>query len=330
MISVNRGNTRYFVVAVLTIAGIFIALFYKNNYFLTVLCQVLCYFIAAAGLNFVTGLTGQANLGMAGIFSIGAYTSALCTLRLDMSPWLCFLPVLFMGWLVGKLLGYPSLRVEGVYLSLTTIVFSEIVRITLTNLTDFSGGAAGLKYIPTYRFFGADLGIPKNMLLLLIVISLIVTYISDRVIRSRWGRAFVSIRDNIEAVGSCGINVSAMKITAYTLSTLFGALSGALYAHFNTYLNPMVYNSQLSTSFVVMLIIGGIGTVSGCLIGSIVVRLLPEMLRFMGNYYQFVYSIICLLCIVFLPGGLVSYIFNHRGTNGKIILETFIGKVKKQ
>ena len=329
MISEYRSNIRFVVLACLIVAGLVAALFYKNTYVLTLMCQIMFYFIAATGLNFVSGLIGQANLGMAGIFSIGAYTSALMSMNMGLSPWLCIPIVLSVGWLVGKLLGYPSLRVEGIYLSLTTMVFTELVRNLLTNAASFSGGAAGLKSIPTYELFGLDTGRPANMLFILIIIAIPIVYVSDRIIRSRWGRSFAAIRDNVEAVSSCGINVAGMKVTAYTLSTIFGALAGALYAHFNTYLNPVIYDARLSTSFNVMVIMGGIGTVSGCFIGSLLVCVLPELLRFLGIYYQFAYSMIALLSILFLPGGLVQIFIGKRtSVTAKSILQIFIGKEK--
>jgi len=293
--------------------GIALALVWDNDYFFTILCQISCYFIASLGLNFITGLTGQPNLGTAGIFSLGAYTSALVSLRLGWSPFLAILPVLAIGWLVGKMLGYPSLRVEGVYLSLTTMVFSEVVRIMLMNLTDFSGGAAGLKNIPFYNIFGLTISKYNYIFIMYAIIALFMAFLAYRIIRSRWGRSLVAIRDNTEAVAACGINVSKLKIVAFTICCMFVGVGGAMYGHYTTYLNPASFSQELSTSFVVILIVGGIGTVSGALVGAFVVSLLPELLRFLGAYYQLVYVLLAMLCIIFLPGGIVPTLRRSKG-----------------
>ena len=135
---------------VVVAAMVAVALIANSNYLYNVFCQIACYFILCVGLNFITGLTGQPMMGMAGVFALGSYTSAILTTKLDFSPWGAIPAVLLVGLLIGLLLGYPSLRIEGVYLSLTTIAFSEIVRILITNATDLTGGGTGIKDIPNY------------------------------------------------------------------------------------------------------------------------------------------------------------------------------------
>ena len=307
------------------LAGLFtLTLFYQGSYYYNVLGQIACYFIACVGLNFITGLTGQPMLGMAGVFALGSYTSAIVTTYLGLSPWLAIPAVLLVGLVVGILLGYPSLRVEGVYLSLTTIAFSEIVRILITNAKNLTGGGTGIKNIPNYNLFGLVLDTPKRKLLALIPFALLVALIASRIIHSKWGRRFVAIRDNISAVPSCGINVTQVKLTAFVLCTMVGCFAGSVYAHFMNYINPATYSQTLSVTFVSMLVIGGMGSIWGCLIGSSIVVYLPELLRFTGNYYDFAYAAIVLLFIVFLPGGLIN--LTKRGKSGAADLKKiFIG-----
>ncbi len=310
-------------------AGIIGGLLFSNNYYFSILCQIMCYFIAALGMNFITGMIGQPNLGAAGVFALGAYTSALLAVKAGISPWLGIFAAMGMGWIVGKTLGYPSLRVEGVYLSLTTIVFSEIIRIVLNNATDFCGGASGLKQIPAYDIGGFPLDKPNHMFVFLVIVSLLLSYIAYRITRSRWGRAFIAVRDNMDAVESCGINVSRMKVSAYTFCCVFIAIAGALYAHFVRYLNPSTFVQTFSNTFVVMLIVGGLGLVSGAFIGTILVTILPELLRFTGSYYQFAYALIVLLCILLLPGGIIPSLSKKQGsTRAMDIIRIFIGKRK--
>jgi len=284
----------------------------KNDYYFVILCQIACYYIAALGMNFITGLTAQPNLGSAGIFALGAYTSALVSMKLGISPFFAFIPSLGVGWLVGKLLGYPSLRVEGVYLALTTMVFAEVIRILLMNMTDLTGGATGLTHIPRYHIFGITVSKFNQIAMMYAVIALFMSYLAYRIIRSRWGRSLVAIRDNVEAVSSCGINVSKLKVTSFTVCCMFVAVGGAMYGHYATYLNPTSFSQQLSTTLVVILIIGGIGTVSGVLVGTVIAILLPELLRVVGTYYMLVYYTLFMLGIILLPGGIVPTLMRSK------------------
>jgi branched-chain amino acid transport system permease protein len=279
-----------------------------GNYYTTILCQTMIYIIVVFGLNFITGMTGQVNLGTAGIYALGAYTSALLTTKLPISPWIALLGSILMGYLIGKGLGYPSLRVKGVYLSLTTIAFGEIVKQCLNNMAGFTGGTQGVRKIPTLSVFGYSLDSRMSFYYLLVGFVVVFCAISWRIIHSKWGRAFIAVRDNIEAMESCGINVADIKIKTFTLASIYACVAGFLYAHFNGYINPVTFSTDLSVNFVVMLMVGGIGRLPGNIIGACVVTILPEMLRGLGSYWQFVYSLIILLCAVLLPGGVLSII----------------------
>jgi len=309
-----RVSKRGYPIALVVFAvSIILTFTFTNDYYLVIMCQVACYYIAALGLNFITGLTGQPNMGAAGTFSLGAYTSSLVSMKLGVSPFLAMFFVLAMGWLIGKVLGFPTLRLEGVYLALISMLFAEVVRIVIMNMPNFTGGAAGLKNIPNYHIFGFTFSKYRDTVLLYTVFALIMTYIAHRITRSRWGRSFVAVRDNVEAVGSCGINVSAIKIAAYTVCCVFICVAGAMQAHYLTYLSPVSFSGLLSNSFVIILILGGIGTVSGAFVGSIIVVLLPEILRFVGEYYMLVYVSIVMLNLMFLPRGIVPTLLRTQG-----------------
>lgn len=295
---------------IIALAAIIIAavlpLFITNNYHLNLMIQVLINIIVVVGLNFITGLTGQMNLGTAGIFSMGAYTSSLIATKLGVNPWLCLIAAIFMGLLIGLGLGYPSLRVSGVYLALTTIGFSEIVRILMTNLTKLTGGALGVTGIPTFSIFGYKFVSNKQVYYLYFVIALILIFVAYRIVNSKWGRAFLAVKDNPEAMEAGGVNIASIKILAFTLAAVYATIAGSLYAHYIGFINPSAYNLEFSINYVVMLVIGGIGSVPGNIIGAILVTIVPELLRFMENYYWLVFSIITLLFVIFLPYGITS------------------------
>lgn len=276
-----------------------------NSYIVTLLCQAMLYSIIVYGLNFITGLTGQMNMGNAAVYGIGAYTYALLTTRAGMSPWISMVFVALVGWLVGVMLGYPSLRVKGVYLSLTTIAFNEIVRLVIQNMK-FTNGVNGIRNIPSLGIFGITFDTPIKTYYFFLAALVLFTLLSVRLLKSKYGRGFVAIRDNVDAVESCGINLADIKVKAFVLSTVFGAIAGGMYASFMRYVAPSTYSTNLSISFVVMLILGGRGSVVGCLLGAFIITFAPEALRFLGNYYQFAYAVIVILAIIFNPDGLVS------------------------
>ncbi|EXG88142.1 MAG: branched-chain amino acid ABC transporter permease [Lacrimispora sphenoides] len=291
--------------AAIALAAI-LPMFISNNYHLNLMIQVLINIIIVVGLNFITGLTGQMNLGTAGIFSMGAYTSSLLATRLGINPWICLIAAVGMGFLIGMGLGYPSLRVSGVYLALTTIGFSEIVRILMTNLTGLTGGALGVTGIPPFSILGHKFQTNKEIYYLYLVIAVILIFNAYRIVNSKWGRAFLAVKDNPDAVEAGGINIASIKILAFTLAAVYATVAGSLYAHYVGFINPSAYNLEYSINYVVMLVIGGIGSVPGNVLGAILVTLVPEFLRFMENYYWLVFSIITLLFVIFMPNGIVS------------------------
>lgn len=275
----------------------------NNDYYMVVINRILINIVVVLGLNFITGLTGQMNLGTAGIYALGAYGSALFVSYTNMSPWIGLLVAILIGLLIGRLLGYPSLRIRGVYLSLTTIGFAEVVRLLLANLSDFTGGTTGLKNIPCYSLFGFQFNTQIRMYYLFVVMAAIAFFIAWRIVHSKWGRVFKSLRDNIDAVEMTGVDVADMKIKAFTIAAIFGTVGGAMYAHFMGYINPSSFTIDLSTNYVIMLMVGGLESVVGCLVGSAVVTGLPEVLRFLGDYYQIVFLSVILLGAIFFPNG---------------------------
>ena len=293
-------------IAVILVTAVLIPLVITNNYYLHLFNNSMVYLIAVYGLNFITGLAGQTNLGMAGILCLGAYTSGILTVKLGTSAWLGLICAMLMGLLAGVVLGYPSLRVKGIFLALTTVGFTETIRIVMNNWVSLTGGALGLKDIPNFFLFGLEIRDPVHFYYLMLVMSIFFSIIAYRVIHSKWGRAFIAVRDNVEAVELCGINLAKLQITAFTLAAVFGSAAGAFYAHSQNYIHPVSFTVDMSILIVVMMIVGGAGNMYGCIIGSIVITFLPEFLRGLGDYYQLAYAATAMFFVVFVPGGVVS------------------------
>ncbi len=306
MKTINSSVLRKLILVAMIFIAFLIPLFTNNSYYLTLFDQAMINMIVVMGLNFITGLTGQMNMGTAAFFALGAYSVALGHLHFGLSAWAGLGIAIVVGLLLGRGLGYPSLRIHGFYLTLTTIGFCEIVRLLLLNLSDLTGGALGVREIPGFSVFGVVIRSERSFYYFLLVFVVLAAFISWRIVNSKWGRAFKAIKDNPEAAESCGINTAKIKILAFTLAAVFGSVGGAFYASLMGYISPNTFTTELSTNYLVMMMIGGIGSVGGNIVGAALVTILPEILRFLKEYYWLIFSIITLLFAIFFPYGLAS------------------------
>lgn len=276
-----------------------------NSYVQSVMNMLLYNIILVLGLNFITGLTGQMNMATAGMMALGAYSFAIADTTYGVNPWLALLMVMALGLAIGRALGYPSLRLQGFFLSLTTIGFNEVVRITVNNLTDITGGATGFKDVKRLPFF-FEFPNKNSYFYLNLIFTLIMIAIAVLVVNSKWGRAYKSIRDNWEAAEASGIDVAKLKIQAFTMAAIYSVVAGCMYAGYSQYLNPTAFATSYSQNYVAMLMVGGIGSVPGNILGAALVTVLPEVLRAFQNYYWVMFCTICLLMAIFVPDGLWS------------------------
>ncbi len=303
--NIVKAHKKLVVYIVLIVASLILPKIITNNYFQMIFDEVLVFIIATIGLNFITGMTGQMNLGTAGLLSMGAYVTGILTTKYNISPWICLIASIFIGYLIGKGLGYPSLRLRGIYLALTTIGFNEIVQLLLTNLSGVTGGTQGIRVSP-FSIFGFKITSNEENFYFLFIMFLVMLFIAVKIVHSKWGRMFVAIRDNIDAVESCGIDISDLKIKAFTLASIYGCVAGTLYATLMGFINPTSFSLDLSFNFVIMMMLGGIGTIAGSIIGPIMVTVLPELMRFMQGYYWIIFYSLVLVLSVILPNGLAS------------------------
>ena len=304
----NKKTYKFLIGAVVFILLAALPQFVNSAYYITIFNQILIYSIMVFGMNFITGMTGQMNLASAGIMALGGYTMAILGTKLGISPWLGLLAALLVGVIIGFALGYPSLKLKGTYLALTTLAFTEIVRMLATNLTDLTGGTQGIKNIPAFSIFGFAFDTYQRYYYLALVFAAFFMFISMSIVKSKWGREFLAVRDNIDAIDSLGLDVKKIKIRAFVLCAVYTSVAGVLYVGFYRYMNSSTYNPGLSFNFVIMLLLGGIGNVVGNFIGAIIVVLLPELLRFLGDYYHLIFYTFCLLVAMFFPRGIISMI----------------------
>jgi len=266
----------------------------SNPYYIQVVTMMGIFLIAALGLHLITGVTGQFSFGHAAFLSIGAYSSALMTIHLHTPFLLNMLAGGLMAALWGIILGFPSLRLTGDYLGITTLGFGEIVRVVFINMK-ITGGAGGLGGIPR----------ETNILLVYVVVALTIWGLC-RIQNSRFGRALAAIREDEIAAESMGINPLLYKIKGFALGTFFAGISGALFAHLMQYLNPADFGFAKSFEILNYVVLGGLGSIPGTILGTAVLSLAPEFLRFVKEYRMLIYGGLMVLMMIFRPYGLLG------------------------
>lgn len=269
-----------------------------NRYWQNILILICINMIMATSLNLTVGVLGQINLGHAGFMAIGAYSAGLFLKSGLVTGFAGFVLSLIIGGLVaavfGILIGLPVLRLTGDYLAIVTLAFGEIIRVLIENF-EFIGGAQGLAGIPTVKNFG------NYYFIAVFVITMIFTYAS-----SRHGRAVLSIRDNELAAEACGINITKYKTLAFTLSAVFAGIAGALYAQSIGVLAANIFNYNKSFDYLVMVVLGGMGSMTGAVFSSIGLTILPEILKPLAEWRMVIYAVILIAVMIYRPQGLLG------------------------
>ncbi len=287
-----------------------------SDYDMGLLNQALIFTIMTLGLNIVLGTAGQMSLATAAFWGIGAYTSALLTVKAGVSFWIAFPASGLVAALFGVLLGFPSLKVKGHYLAMVTIGFGEITHLVMKNFTALTGGPNGISNIPSVSIGGFVLSNSFRYYYLVLAVTAIAVLFCHRMRKSRMGRAFIAISDREVIAASMGINTHLYKVLAFMLSAFWAGIAGSLYAHYYHYINPSIFVFSESVKVMCMLFIGGAGTVLGPILGSFLLAMLPEWLRFMQEIYMAIYGLGVALMMIFFPKGLmgIGFLFRKVGS----------------
>jgi branched-chain amino acid transport system permease protein len=302
-----------FALNAVTALGIYIILMalinYKflNRYQALMLIPIGFNIILAVSLNLSAGFLGQLPLGHAGFMSVGGYAAALFSMAVNM-PNNVELPLAllvggFTAGLFGILIGLPALRLKGDYLAIITLGFGEIIRVIILNL-DFTGGAYGLK------------GIGRKTTVTWVYICVLVTlFVITTLIKSRHGRAILAIREDEIAAEASGIPTTYYKVLAFSVSAAFAGVAGGLYAHYLSILDPSTFGFMRSVEILVIVVLGGLGSLFGSVISATVLTILPETLRGFNEYRMVIYSLLLVVVMIFKPSGLCGrYDFSLGGT----------------
>jgi branched-chain amino acid transport system permease protein len=296
----------YLLIFVAAAALALLPAFSANAYTLHIYSLIGVYAIVAMGLNLVFGYAGQISLGHAAYFAVGAYVSALATIDLHLPFLLGLVLACVATFLLGILVGTPSLKLEGSYLGMATIGFGEIVKMTLVNWELVTRGPTGISRIPQPSLFGLTFGKPITKYYLVLAIGLMAFLVYWNLIRSHFGSRFVAVRDSPKATAAMGIDLQRTKVLAFAISTTFAGAGGSLYAHLNRYIAPDAFGLGESINLLIMTVIGGMGTLIGPLVGAAIVVYLRETLNMLKDYNMLIYGLLLMVLMVFVPRGLIG------------------------
>lgn len=275
--------------------------FALGDYWLHTAILGLFYVMMASSWNLLAGYTGQVSFAHAAFAAVGAYTSGLCSITFHLSPLLTALLGAGVAAFLGLLVGTLCIRMGGIYLSLTTLAFSEILRIVLDNEYEVTRGTMGLQapfFFPTYSKTMAF-----YLMLLVTVGMLLLIY---RIIHSDLGTSFRAVQNDETAAASLGVNIVRVRIIAFVISSALAGLAGALYGHYHQLITPEI--SSLNTMFLVlaMTVIGGLGTFVGPVVGALFLEVLSEYIRIYGEFHVLIFGLIALVISRFAPVGLMG------------------------
>jgi len=286
-------------------------LIFADPFFILVLQSLAYLFIATLGLDILVGWTGQISLGHAGLYAVGAYTSALLATRLGLPFWLSAPAGVVLAGLCGALLALPSLRAKGPYLAMVTVAFGFMAEVT-ANRWSLTGGPMGIMAIPGPRLPGGAEMTPTQYFWLIGGTALACQIVANNLLTSRVGRTLLALRGSEVAAETVGINVYRWKVLAFVISSVYAGLGGVFFAHQNGFINSDTFVFGLSVSLLTSVLMGGSGTLYGPLVGSVILNLIPTIFARMHDYHLYIYGGIILATIVFLPDGIVGSLMKTR------------------
>jgi branched-chain amino acid transport system permease protein len=291
---------------VLIVAALIIAPQFVGNYLIYVLSLWAIITISAQGLNLTMGFAGKVSLAQGAFMGIGAYTSVLLVKNGWANYWIAMLIAAVFCMMIGALIGFPALRVKGHYLAFVTLAFNELVILVLRNEEEWTGGPLGILNIERPSMFGYSLFEPVRFyyfcLLMLGIVTLAVWYM----IHSPWGRAFKALRDNPNRAESVGLSTTTYTLLAFAIGSGLAGIAGAMLAPLVEFIDPSSFDLNKSLEFLLMVMVGGRGTMAGPFIGGFFAKVLPELLRFANEYYLIVFAMFVMVVILFFPTGIAG------------------------
>ena len=279
--------------------------FYQTN----IMISALLYVMLALGLNIVVGLAGQLVLGYVAFYAVGAYAYGLLHQFFGFGFWMCLPIGGFVAVIFGLALGFPVLRLRGDYLAIVTLGFGEIVRLALQNWTSLTGGPRGVSDIPRPGLFGMqmDINTSTTYVYYLVLVAVVITIVViSRLKNSRVGLALQALREDEIACEAMGIDIMRVKLSAFALGSCWAGFAGVIFAAKTTYINPSSFTFMESAMILSMVVLGGMGSITGVAIAAFILILAPEYLRAFSEYRMLIFGAIMVIMMIFRPQGLIS------------------------
>ncbi len=296
-----------------------------NDYYFTLLNFIGIHTLLVVGLNLLLGYAGQISLGHAAFFALGAYTSGILTATCGVNPWLALLAGLAVSALAALLIGIPALKLRGYYLAMATLGFGIIVYIVLNEAQHLTGGPSGLSGIPPLSLAGFSLNTPLRLYLLIWLTVGVILALSANLVGSRAGRALRARHNSEAAAESLGVNTSRLKLKIFIWSAVYASLAGSLYAHTLNFIAPSSFGFMFSIKLVTMVVLGGMASIWGSLLGAGVLTVLPEVLTAFHDFEVIIFGAILMVVMIFLPRGLVRGLLDlwefrrYKREGGKLV-----------
>ncbi|MCO4888222.1 branched-chain amino acid ABC transporter permease [Cupriavidus sp. WGtm5] len=299
-----QGKTGWMLLLALAIA---FPLITPNSYYLTVMTLAFIYAIATLGLNLITGYTGQLNLAHGGFMAIGAYTLGILTVDHQVPFWLAFVLAGVLCMVLGYVVGVVSLRLKGHYFSIFTMCVGYIIYLLIEKWESLTHGTVGLIGIPVPAAIGPlSFDSVQAQYYLVLAFLAVGVFLMHRIVTSLLGRSFMAVRNSDALAEALGINLMRTKVLSFVLSVGYAGFAGALYAGQVRFLGPDIARTDLTFDMVMSMLVGGIGTLFGPLLGAVLVPWITQSLQFMQDYRMLVFGPVLVLLIIFVPDGIVG------------------------
>jgi len=287
----------------------------RDEYVLNTAVMAGIYIILTSSLNITNGYTGLFQFGHAAFYGIGAYTAAILSTRYGFG-FLITLPLGgIMAAIIGAAIAVPTLRLKGIFLALVTIGFQQITYLVIMNWMTLTRGPMGIPGVPPPNIFGFELMSNTGHYYLVLILVLLVIFLISRIVTSRVGRTFIAIREDELAAESVSIAIFPTKVLSFVIATFFAGIAGAFFAHHAGFISADSFRLEETFIILTMLIVGGMGSIIGPIIGAVFLVVLPEVFRFLAEYRGVVYGLIMIAVILFRPEGIagVPGIIQTRG-----------------
>ena len=275
-----------------------------SSYASQVAITTMIFVILAASLNLITGSAGLLSLGHAAFFGVGAYTAALLATKFGWPFWATLPCAALAAAGIGALVAVPTMRLTSIYFAVATLGIGEMIYVTLLNWVGLTRGPMGIRSIPAINVFGQ-----QGMVVQLLAtagVMLAVLWVVHRVVHSYWGNALRALREDDACADAMGIDVGRLKLQSFGLACALAGAAGALFAHTTGYISPESFRFGESILVLSMIVVGGLGSLYGSVIGAVLLSVLPEVLRDLGHWRMIAVGLVLFLAILFLPKGLVG------------------------